>query len=218
MVCRLFSSFNIGVFCLVLLLPGCNSDKQKILVIGDSISIGYTPHMKKRLSKIATVEHIGENAQTSTYGASRINDWIGDDTWDIIQFNWGLWDLQYKTPDNKDQKIYGQQLTTIREYKQNLESIVGVLKTKTNAELVFVTCTYVPEDVPNMFSDDVIAFNSAAKELMKKFSIPVIDIYDESRLIHQDYGMGTNDAHFTRKGSQMLSDHICDFIEEQFLY
>ena len=92
-----------------------------------------------------------------------------------------------------------------------------VLLTKTQAKLVFVTCTYVPEDVPNMFSDDVAAFNTVAKELMMKYSIPIIDIYDESKTIHHDFGMGSNDAHFSREGYRLLSDHICDFIEEQIL-
>ncbi|GAA0879991.1 hypothetical protein GCM10009119_29610 [Algoriphagus jejuensis] len=130
-------------------------EKVKILIIGDSISIGYTPFVIANLEDVAYVSHNPGNAQHTGTGLEHIEAWIGDNDWDIIQFNWGLWDLCYRHPDSKEQgnrdKINGAITFDVESYGRNLDSIVKLIRARSNAELIFVTTTYVPDEEAGSF-------------------------------------------------------------------
>ena len=198
---------------MALSLLGCNSEKPNVLIIGDSISVGYAPHVKRKLKNIADVKHINENAQHTSYGLSNIDSWLQNNKWEVILFNWGLWDLCYRIPDStsvgKKDKISGIQETSLTDYKQNLDSLVKILK-ETNAKLVFVTTTFVPEGEPGMFTKDVPKYNQIAKEVMNQNDILVIDLYDKSIEIHSQFGKGYNNVHYYKRGYKKLGALISD--------
>ena len=204
---------------LVVSLLSCTKDKPRILIIGDSISIGYTPFTRENLTEKATIFHNSGNAQHSGTGLKKIDDWIGNEKWDIVQFNWGLWDLCYRHPDSKVQgnrdKENGKITYTIDEYASNLDSIVTILKTKTEAKLIFITTTYVPEDEAGRFKNDAIRYNNAAKKIMKKHSIIVNDIYEQSIPIHQKFGKGLDDVHYSNQGYEKLSELVTKFLKTE---
>lgn len=195
------------------------TEKPKILIIGDSISIGYTPFVKEALSSKFEVFHNPGNAQNTGTGLENIDKWIGNEDWDIIQFNWGLWDLCYRHPDSKyhgnRDKINGKITFSVEDYKANLDSIIKIIKTKTKAKLVFVTTSYVPKNEVGRFQDDAIRYNEAAKEIMKKNNIPINDIYAKSKKIHKQYGLGSDNVHFKPEGYKELSKLIVSFIENE---
>lgn len=141
-----------------------NRDKPQILIIGDSISIGYFPYVKSRLSGTATVVHNTGNAQSTYNGLKKIHGWLGERDWDVIQFNWGLWDMAYRKSEHAGKR---KLTTTLEDYGKNLETLVGILKT-TQAKLVFVTTTYVPENSPGRLVKDPERYNKVAVEIMKK--------------------------------------------------
>ena len=142
------------------------------MIIGDSVSIGYTPFVKTYFYAKALVSHNPGNVQHTGTGLMNIEQWLGNEQWDIIQFNWGLWDLCYRHPDSKEygnrDKINGKLEFSIEEYATNLDSIVSIIKNKTNAKLIFVTTTYVPENEPGRYSHDVQKYNDAAKTCHEK--------------------------------------------------
>lgn len=195
------------------------TEKPKILIIGDSISIGYTPFVKASLADKFDVFHNRGNAQNTGTGLDSISQWIGKNEYDIIQFNWGLWDLCYRNPDSKNQgnrdKINGKITFSIDEYKANLDSIIKILKTKTKDKLVFVTTSYVPKNEEGRFQKDAIRYNEAAKEIMKKNNILINDIYAKSIDIHKQYGLGSNNVHYKPEGYMELSKSIVSFIENE---
>ena len=203
----------------VSVFSGFNNDKPKILIIGDSISIGYTPFVKDNLNGTVIVEHNPGNAQHTGTGLKEVEAWIGDTDWDIIQFNWGLWDLCYRHPDskvygNRDKK-HGKPDVSIEVYASNLDSLVTIMKEKTSAKLIFVTTTYVPKDEPGRIESDAIKYNETAKAIMKKHGILVNEIYEPSIEIHNTYGMGSRDVHYKKEGYEKLSKLIIDFLEKQ---
>ncbi|WP_282072500.1 SGNH/GDSL hydrolase family protein [Polaribacter atrinae] len=210
-----FAVLIIGFF----IISAFSIKKPKILIIGDSISIGYTPFVKKHFFDKATVFHNAGNAQHTGTGLKKIEEWLGDKHWDIIQFNWGLWDLCYRHPDSKEygkrDKIHGKPEFTIDEYASNLDSLVAIIKKKSNAKLIFVTTTYVPKDETGRYESDVEKYNDAAKLVMKKHNISVNDIYEQSISIHNRYGNGSKDVHYTTNGYNKLSELIIEFIETE---
>jgi hypothetical protein len=70
----------------------------RVLLIGDSISIACTVPVRKSLAGKANVHRIPGNGQTAENGAKNIDKWLGKKKWDVIHFNWGLWDLCYRHP------------------------------------------------------------------------------------------------------------------------
>src|SRR5262249_4795155 len=66
----------------------------RVLLIGDSISIGYTVPARKLLQGKANVHRIPENGGPTSNGSAKLDKWLGDGKWDVIHFNWGLHDLK----------------------------------------------------------------------------------------------------------------------------
>lgn len=193
--------------------------KPKILIIGDSISIGYTPFVKEYFLEKAIVSRNKGNAQHTGTGLKNIEAWIGEEQWDIVQFNWGLWDLCYRHSDSKEygnrDKINGKPEYTIQEYASNLDTIVSLIKKKTNAKLIFVATTNVPKNEPGRHQNEVRKYNDAAKKIMKKHGVLVNDIYKASIKIHKNFGLGANDVHYNKEGYEKLGKLITDFLEKQ---
>jgi len=216
---RTLRSKSLIIIILVVALSGFTKEKPRILIIGDSISIGYTPYVKKGLANTAEVFHNPGNAQHTGTGLKKIDEWLGEEKWDIIQFNWGLWDLCYRHSDSKVQgnrdKENGKITYTIDEYSANLDSIVTMLQSKTEARLIFVTTSYVPKNEAGRYNSDAIKYNDAAKKIMNKHSIIVNDIYDQSIPIHQKFGKGLDDVHYSKQGYKELGKLVADFLDTE---
>jgi hypothetical protein len=208
-----------SLIAIIAILTACNNIKQNILIIGDSISIGYTPLVEKYFADKATISHNPGNAQHTGTGLDKVEEWVVSGNWDIIQFNWGLWDLCYRHPDSKVQgkrdKVNGKITYSVDDYKYNLDSIVSILEENTEAKLIFVTTTYVPEDEAGRYTDDAIKYNDAAKMVMKKHGVIVNDIYEQSFQIHKKFGKGSDDVHYTNEGYEKLCELVSDFLETE---
>ena len=179
-------------------------DCRAVLLIGDSISIGYTLPVRERLAGKANVHRIPENGGPTTNGLARLDAWLGTQRWDVIHFNWGLHDL--KIMDN------GQQQVPLPDYERNLDQLVQRLK-QTGARLVWASTTPVPEGklkTPRR-PEDVPQYNEAARKVMEKHGVPINDLHafvlpQLSRI------QITNNVHFTREGSAVLAQPVAEAI------
>ncbi|MDP7585889.1 MAG: SGNH/GDSL hydrolase family protein, partial [Verrucomicrobiota bacterium] len=84
----------------------------RVLLIGDSISIGYTLPTRELLKGKANVHRIPTNGGPTIRGLVQIDSWLGDSKWNVIHFNWGLHDLKFM-PHAKRQ-------VTLAAYEKNL--------------------------------------------------------------------------------------------------
>ena len=206
------------LFLLVCTLNSHTVPGKKILIIGDSISIGYTPFVKEALKDRAQVIHNKGNAQHTGTGLLKLEEWLGEGNWDIIQFNWGLWDLCYR---HRDAKVYGNRdkmngtvTFSPEEYAANLEKLVKQLQ-QTNAKLIFVTTSYVPEGEAGRIKGDEKRYNKAALKVMKENGIQVNDIHKFSRKIHAKHRSADGDVHYTKEGYKILANKIIETLEQE---
>ena len=136
------------LFLLVLIASLGAKDLPKALLIGDSISLGYTPHVVAALKGKVEVKHHRGNAQHTGTGLKMLDRWIGETEWDVIHFNWGLWDLCYRHPQSKVQgrrdKERGTLTTSLELYEKNLDQLSARLK-KTNAKLIWAHTSTCPK-------------------------------------------------------------------------
>lgn len=185
--------------------------KKTLLIIGDSISLGYLPTVKKELASEVEVLHNPGNAQHTGTGLRLIDQWLGDKKYDVIFFNWGLWDLCYRHPESKVQgqrdKLNGEITYTVDRYETNIEELVKKLK-ETGAKLVFVTTTVIPPDEAGRFEGDEITYNNAAKAIMKKYGVEIYDLHKHSVEVHKQYKLKDGDVHYTPEGYQKLGEFI----------
>lgn len=208
------------VFLLLGLIVLCSADisKPNVLIIGDSISIGYTPFVKESLKDKAEVFHHKGNARFTANGLEKLDSWLGDTKWDVIQFNWGLWDLCYRHSESKVQgerdKINGVLTTSLEEYQSNLEELVLKLE-QTKAQLIFVTTTMVPDNEAGRFAEDVDKYNAVALDLMKKHGIKVNNLNKLSHKVHPKCGKGNDNVHYSKEGYEKLSKQIVKIIKKE---
>jgi len=187
-----------------------------VLLIGDSISAGYTPEVIARLEGIANVARIPENGGDTGRGLQKIDKWLGKIKWDVIHFNWGLWDLCYRHPKSKNQgkrdKVKGKITFTLPEYAKNLEELVVRLK-KTDAKLIWASTTFVPKGEAGRIQGDDQKYNAAAKAIMAKYEISINDLNTFSQTI-QEHAKGLGDVHFTKEGSAALGKKVAEEIKK----
>ena len=187
----------------------------KVLIIGDSISMAFTPHVAQQLDGRADVKHHKGNAQHTGTGLAKLDKWIGDTDWDVIHFNWGLWDLCYRHPESKVQgrkdKVNGTLTTTLEQYEKNLDDLVCRLK-KTGAKLIWATTTVVPKNEAGRIRGDDVKYNQAAARVMKKHGIMTNDLHALTKTFAVDQFSGPGNVHYTQEGYQEIGQQVTNHI------
>lgn len=204
---RVLSTVLCAAFCLGQTAPHPSlapvSDDPKlprVLLIGDSISMGYTIPVRKLLAGKANVHRIPENAAFTGHGLKQIDVWLGEGKWDVIHFNFGLHDLK-RMDDGKPQ-------VSLADYETNLRQLAGRLK-RTGAALIFATTTPVPEGKvnPPRIPADVARYNEAAVRVMKENAIPVDDLYAFALPRLKEIQQPVN-VHYTDAGYEALAAQV----------
>ncbi len=154
-----------------------------VLILGDSISIGYTLLVRAELRGIANVHRPmnpnskgAANCADTATGVAKLDSWLADRHWRVIHFNFGLHDLKYLdgkgayvTPDK------GTQVASLAVYEANLRTIVARLKA-TGASLVWGSTTPVPDGSPGRVKGDEVAYNAVAKTVMEENGVAIDDL------------------------------------------
>jgi lysophospholipase L1-like esterase len=177
----------------------------RVLIIGDSVSMGYTVPTRKLLAGRVNLHRIPANAGGTSLGLSKLDAWLGAGKWDVIHFNFGLHDA--KLPPE------GVRHAPPEQYESNLRQFVGRLK-KTGAQLIWASTTPVPNGgilAPNRRFGSIDQYNGIAERVMQENGIPINDLNGavKSRL---NEIQKPNDVHFTDEGSRVLAKLVADAI------
>lgn len=172
----------------------------RVLLIGDSISIGYTVPTRELLEGQANVHRVPVNGGATIRGLTHLEKWIGNGKWDVIHFNWGLHDLRTQPKGNVQ--------VPLEEYSLNLEELVRRLE-KTGAQLIWASTTPVLDikSTPPRRNADVVAYNDAAKKIMDDHSVMIDDLYGVARPQLEKI-QNSDDLHFTADGSRLLAESV----------
>jgi acyl-CoA thioesterase-1 len=188
----------------------------RVLLIGDSISIGYTLPLREALKGKANLHRPADNCGPSNRGVAKLEEWLqigGSDKWDVIQFNHGLHDIRhFSDPENKKaaSATEGHRQVLEEEYEKNLRTIVARLK-KTGAKLIWRNTTPVPEGSDGRVPGDEVRYNAIAKKIMDENQIPIDDMYSFCLPRLKEIQRPAN-VHFTDEGSKILADHTVKMI------
>ena len=222
---------RITLLLAVLALCGCSlpgeaptsgpPDPFKVLILGDSISIGYTPFVREMLAEQATVVRPmakngkgSENCAGTTYGKDHIDRWLNLEGggFDVVHFNFGLHDLKRVNPEtgkNSNDPNDPHQ-ADLALYTTRLRLIALQLQAS-GARVVFGTTTPVPDGGVRPHRDplDVLRYNAAARGVMDELGIPVNDLFATASSGLEEYQKPT-DVHFNKAGSLALAEQVVE--------
>jgi lysophospholipase L1-like esterase len=172
----------------------------RVLLIGDSVSRGYTEAVRAALMGKANVHRAPANCGPTATGLKKLDVWLGEGKWDVIHFNFGIHD----------------RATPISDYRQRLEQIINRLE-KTGAKLIWASTTPIP-DVPekNQSSVSIVDRNQVAAELAKQHDIAIDDLFT-AITPHLSEMQQPKDVHFNASGYQFLGDQVAAAIEEAII-
>lgn len=183
---------------------------KKVMLLGDSIRLGYREKVAELLPGRAEVMGPNENCRFSAFTLWGLQSWVPDDDYDVIQWNNGQWD----TCHMPDGKIH----TPLAAYLEIQERIAAILRKKAK-RLVFATTTPVwPEQfektaVHPRRNEDIDAYNEAVVKLMKALGVEVNDLNsalkkDIKRYISEDM------VHLNPAGIDLCAQKVVDMIRE----
>lgn len=178
--------------------------REPMLVIGDSISMGYTPALVLLFPDMQVIHNV-DNAQFSRKGRALIDGWVAHaPRWSVCTINHGLHDIR---PRNS---------TTVEEYVDNLRYELEVLKDNCD-KVLFINSTNLPVNIDAVKYRvyDLPVFNQAAEDLMNELNVPVCDLYTltvgmSSYYVDAELQMN---PHFTSEGSYKLAQKIKTCLE-----
>jgi acyl-CoA thioesterase-1 len=176
----------------------------RVLLIGDSISIGYTAAVRDLLKGRANVHRIPTNGGPTKKGTAGIESWLGTGKWDVIHFNWGIHDLKFM-PDGKRQ-------VEPDEYEKNLRILVARMKA-TGAKLIWATTTPIPEGdlVPSRRFGQVGEYNAIARRVMDESHVAIDDL-NAAVTPHLAEMQNPKDVHYKPEGYAFLAGKVAESI------
>jgi lysophospholipase L1-like esterase len=175
-----------------------------VLLIGDSISAGYTPAVTRLLQGQANVVRGAGAGGPTTAGIEKLSAILAGRKWAVIHFNWGLHDIKLQ-PD-------GEHQVPLPQYEANLKTLLAEMR-KTGARLVWASTTPVPEGKqgPPRKKGDEVAYNEAALKLVTAAGAAVDDLYGFAlpRLGSMQRPLN---VHYTDAGYEQLGKQVADTI------
>ena len=151
---------------------------KKIVLIGDSIRMGYDKYVKEVFSETAEVYYPADNCRFATYIIRFVHEWKKKGEWpedaDLVHWNAGLWDVP---------EIMGDEpVTPIEHYAVQIARIDRRLRELfPKAKIVFATSTAVEEEkfgpVFKRRNATIEAFNAAAIKALEGTDTVIDDLY-----------------------------------------
>jgi len=197
-----------------------DSRLPRVLLMGDSVSIGYALDVRRLLAGVANVHRVPANCGSTktalgSYGLVR---WLPDEgeCWDVIHFNHGLHDLSYRFADDRDRNDAGEYASPtnggrpnvpLDVYAENLRRIVDRLE-RTGATLIFASTTPVPEsDAAKYVEDAELPYNDAARRVMADEGVEWNDLWALVKPRQAEL-QGRRNVHFTPAGSAVMAEQV----------
>ena len=167
----------------------------RVLLIGDSVSRGYTQPTRASLAGKANVHRAPANCGPTASGLKNLDVWLGAGKWDVIHFNFGIHD----------------RATPAADYVKRLEEIVTRLE-KTGAKLIWASTTPIPDNpAQKQTAQSVVEKNALAAEVMKKHGIPTDDLFGAMTPRLKEF-QPPLDVHYTGAGYDFLGAKVGESI------
>jgi len=187
---------------------------KKVLLLGDSIRMGYDSYVKEELKECEVYYDDTDNGRFSAYTIwqfNQLNNMYGP--FDVVHFNNGYWDMNHEGPN-------GEEETPVEDYCHNLERLVGLIR-ETKAIPIFALTIPICDKLQNISgygpigykNEWVIKYNDASSKLMKKLDVKINDLYS-LMLEDEHYYKCSDSLHLTEVGYKVCAKKVENVIRE----
>ena len=184
---------------------------KNVILLGDSIRMGYDKSVKKTLEGKANVIFPEENCRFASYLLRYIPEYFGDtkrEDIDVIHWNAGLWDCL---------RLYEEEPhTPLDVYEYYIERIcIRIKKLCPNARVIFATSTKVLSEKMNVnfkrYNEEIEKYNEVAVNVVKKYGFKVNDLYALSSTLPES--VHSDPVHYyTSVGTEAFTKQVLSFI------
>lgn len=189
-----------------------------VLVIGDSISLGWMPFAQEQLPEVDFV-HAQHGSTINNEGTwatlrvppseteRRIDLYVeAEEPWDYIIYNSGIHDM----------RSLSNFQTTLPEYRENLETIYDVLES-TGAPILWLTTTLIPDDHPNLDPTRHVGYRSQGIGAARERGHGVVDLYAATVVdFVEEYQIAPRNLHFNDDGSSRLAELVVSALQSPY--
>ncbi len=166
----------------------------RVLLIGDSISRGYTLPVRHALAGRANVHRAPENCGPTANGLKKLDAWLGTGRWDVIHFNFGIHD----------------RATPPADYTRRLKELVARLRARSD-QLIWASTTPLPAQSRYGDPQVIVRLNADAARTMQEEGVAINDLYTKI-LPEQATLQSSNDCHFGSAGYDRLGACVAEAI------
>ena len=176
---------------------------NRLILLGDSIRLGYQPEVARILNGRMEVAGPDENGRWSGYILNSLPFWMPE--WgkpDVIHLNAGLW-------DTGDDYGFGRPFTRPADYKENLELILKVLRQHyPDAKMILATTT------PTLDRDQQVIrnYNEILSRTAREQGIFINDLYDLFAGQEEKY-ICPDKVHLTKEGFSLAAEQVVHAVE-----
>jgi isoamyl acetate esterase len=190
---------------------GGETDVKKVILIGDSIRMGYQQTVRMDLADLAEVSWPEMNSYDSRNLLAKIDEWGIAPQPDLVHINCGLHDL-------KRDRVRSEFQVAPADYARKVEEVLHRLRDQTRAKIIWATTTPVNERWHSLekpfdrFEADVQAYNAKVLEICGRLDIVVDDLYGFAMRVGPDRYLSADGVHFNPDGYEVLGAEVARVI------
>lgn len=184
---------------------------KNVLLLGDSIRMGYDKAIENTLKNKANVYFPEDNCRFASYLLRYIHEYksiLGDSHVDVIHWNAGLWDCL---------RLFGEEPhTPVNVYAYYIERIcIRIKKIFPDAQVIFATSTSVQSELMEAdfkrYNEEIKAYNEAAVKIVTKYGFKVNDLYAISITLPAE---AHSDAvhYYTPMGTKIFTEQVLSYL------
>jgi len=191
---------------------------KKVILIGDSIRMGYEPTVRKELTGLADIWAPEPNCQHTVNVLLNFNEWVALKTPDILHIAAGGWDVR--------NVIRGEpgNVVPLEHYRDNVATLLKLAKRFTKEKVIWANIT--PIDIAQNFANhaatghpgrtegDIAQYNAAAEAECRTAGVEVNNLFkfvsdrDPFKLRLPD------GVHYTDDGYAQLGRHVAGILRK----
>lgn len=192
---------------------------KKVLLLGDSIRMGYAEYVKELLKDKCEVYYDDkDNGRFAAYTLWQANQFFKNyGRFDVVHWNNGYWDMNVELP-------MVDAVHPVDEYIHFLKRIIVECQ-RNGAEIIFATTTPILEIGSSMdntgtgikinYNNDwVLRYNDAAKKLMLEKNVTINDLYT-LMLKDKNFYKCEDMLHLTEEGYRICAEQVARLVEEK---
>jgi isoamyl acetate esterase len=186
---------------------------KQVILIGDSIRMGYQEVVRQALANIAEVWAPEENGGNSRNVLAHLQEWVLARRVDVVHINCGLHDLKVEFGATA-------RAVPVEEYEARVRAILAQLISR---QVIWATTTPVNQcwhhanKEFDRFEADVVEYNRAALRVTTELGVPTDDLDGIVMAAGRDDVLRPDGVHYAEAGYRLLGQAVAAAIRARLM-